>query len=354
MNLRVSLFRLFLALWICWPSLLAGQTIVDATLDSADILIGEQATVAVKISTDAKRRVEFPQYTEESPLCQGVEVISISKVDTNLLNNGQRIELSARYLITSFDSTLYSLQPYVLVDNDTIRSRNVLGLRVNSVEVDTTHLDQFFGPSAPVEDTFVFEPHFWLQSLWLWFLAALLIVCLRRLSDKKPQVRKVVIPPPVPAHRTALAALEKIDTSNRRKAFEDLSDHLRIYLQERFSVQTMERVSEDILAALHDRLTPKENRLLADILTTSDLVKFAKYSSNDAELAQVLNESKEFVQSTLDQEAENRKPEVRYELVGELEKRRKRRRLLGLTFVLLSLFVALAVYEAYILYYTFL
>ena len=353
MNARILLS--FLTAWLTFavPSLSQAQVIVDAALDSADILIGEQATLSVKVCADKGQRVVFPEYSEEQPLQTGIEVVRTNKPDTTWLNEGRRMEVSVRYLITSFDSTLYSLHPYVMVDNDTMWSRDVVGLRVNTVEVDTVHIDQFNGPNGPVDDPFTFEWRYWLAAFLLFPLLALFVLCLRRLKNRKPEVRRVVVMPPEPAHRKALAVLEQVDTANLREAYETISDCIRGYLHERFGVLTYERVTDEILAAMHDRLTPQQNRLLTDVLTTSDLVKFAKYQSNHAELEQVLEGAKELVRLTLDHEAENRQPKVTYVKVGEIELARKRRRWEVLTWLLGALCFGWLAYLCYEIYYIF-
>ena len=342
---------LLLALLIGTTAL--AQNILDVSLDSADILIGEQVSLKLKLTADADAHIQFPQYSEESPLSPGIETLELSRPDTTLLDNGRRIELHARYLITSFDSAVYSLQPYVLVDDDTVRARNNVGLRVNSIEVDTVHTDQFNGPAAPVNVPFEWQPSLWLQSLSLWLLFALVIMMCVRLSDKKPKVRKVVVPVPIPPHRKALQAVSEINDSDLREAFEQLSEKMRIYLNERFGVQTLERVSEDILAAMRPNLDARQNRLLTDVLTTADLVKFADYSSTTAEWQQIRQAATDFITSTLDHEAENRKPEVRYVKVGEVELARKRKILLIATCIVSAIFIGWAIYLGHEIYQTF-
>ena len=100
---------------------LTGRTVaqsvtVDATIDSLQILIGEQAKIKLQVSLDTDKRAIFPVYTDT--LVRGVEIIDIAKPDTQMLNDGRRSLITQEYTVTSFDSALYYLPPMeVLVDN---------------------------------------------------------------------------------------------------------------------------------------------------------------------------------------------------------------------------------------------
>ena len=102
---------------------IAAQSVtVDATIDSLQILIGEQAKIKLQVALDADKRAIFPAYTDT--LVRGVEIIDIAKPDTQMLNDGRRSLITQEYTVTSFDSALYYLPPMeVLVDNKAYRSK---------------------------------------------------------------------------------------------------------------------------------------------------------------------------------------------------------------------------------------
>ena len=116
---------------------MAQSVLVDATIDSLQIFIGEQAKSKLQVTLDADKRAIFPVYPDT--LVRGVEVLDVAKPDTQLLNNGQRAVISQTYTITSFDSALYYLPPMeVLVDNKPYYSK-ALALKVYSVNVPTEY-----------------------------------------------------------------------------------------------------------------------------------------------------------------------------------------------------------------------
>ena len=144
-------YLFLIALLIAWSGRVVAQSVtVDATIDSLQILIGEQAKIKLQVSLDADKRAIFPVYTDT--LVNGVEIIDVAKPDTQLLNDGRRALITQEYTVTSFDSALYYLPPMeVTVDNEKYRSK-ALALKVYSVNVplDPENPEQFFGPKSAV------------------------------------------------------------------------------------------------------------------------------------------------------------------------------------------------------------
>ena len=125
---------------------LAQSVTVDASIDSLQILIGEQAKIKIQVSLDANKRAIFPVYNDT--IIKGVEIVDIAKPDTQYLNDRKRLMITQEYTVTSFDSALYYLPPMkVLVDNKPYLSK-ALALKVYSIPVDTVHADKFFGPKT--------------------------------------------------------------------------------------------------------------------------------------------------------------------------------------------------------------
>ena len=58
----------------------AQQVTVDASIDSLQLLIGEQAKVKLEISMDAKQKLQLPFLRDT--LVKGVEILDIAKPDT--------------------------------------------------------------------------------------------------------------------------------------------------------------------------------------------------------------------------------------------------------------------------------
>ena len=99
-----------------------AQVTVDASIDSLQLLIGEQAKIKLQVSMNANQKLQLPLLRDT--LVTGVEVLDVAKPDTQLLNDNKRWLISQEYTITSFDSALYYLPPFeVRVDNQAYRSK---------------------------------------------------------------------------------------------------------------------------------------------------------------------------------------------------------------------------------------
>ena len=77
----------------------AQQVTVDASIDSLQLLIGEQAKVKLEISMDAKQKLQLPFLRDT--LVKGVEILDIAKPDTQMLNDGKRMLIKQEYTFTA-------------------------------------------------------------------------------------------------------------------------------------------------------------------------------------------------------------------------------------------------------------
>lgn len=126
---------------------------------------------------------------------------------------------------------------------------------------------------------------------WLWWtLAALVVIVLliwlwrwwQRKQAQRPA--EPVIPPHIRARKKLTAALDFIEDP---KPFCTLvSDIIRVYLEERFTLRAPERTTEEFLQELQSSplLTADQKRTLGEFLATCDLVKFARVEPLQPEL----------------------------------------------------------------------
>lgn len=294
-----------------------AQVIVDTKLDRPQILIGEQAELTTIVNVNVRQKVEFPTFAKNDTLTAGVEVLSCGAVDTVFLNDGQRQKLTRRYLITSFDSALYTLPCMeVIVDGKPYKSRTRLGLKVGTVPVDTVHVDQYAPPFTVAETPFVWQNQLLLISFLPWGLVALLFLCAIRLTSKKPIVRKIRVKPPVPPYKRARAALDglysrKCVTDDENKLFYmDLTDVLRYYIQGRYGFYALEKPTSEILDGMTEFVDGTQMERLRGLFCLADSVKFAKASSSDMERKRSLDVVADFLEATRDMALENVRPKV--------------------------------------------
>ncbi|MDR0895769.1 MAG: BatD family protein [Prevotellaceae bacterium] len=288
---------------------------VEARIDSLQILIGDQANIDLRVSLDAGKRAIFPAYRDT--LVQGVDIVDIAQPDTAYMDNRKRMEITQRYTITAFDGGLYYLPPMeVLVDSVAYRSQS-LALKVYEIEVDTAHVDRFFGPKDVMKPPFVWEDWYGvLTCLGLHIpFSFLFLYLIKRMMDNKPIIRKVKVTPKVPPHKQAMKEIERIKSeklaqkAEAKEYYTDLTDTLRTYIKERFGFNALEMTSSEIIEQL---LRLKDEAAIADLkelFLTADLVKFAKHhpmlNENDANLLNAID----FINETKEQIDENAKPQ---------------------------------------------
>lgn len=329
-----------LFLIILFSTLIGGQrvvaqsVIIDATIDSLQIFIGQQAKITLQATFDADKQAVLPIYPDT--LVRGVEVLDIAKPDTQLINNGQRAVVTQIYTITSFDSALYYLPPMeVLVNNKPYYSK-ALALKVYSVNVplDPENPEKFFGPKSVMKAPFAWEDWYVAIAAALLFIPflLLLIFLIKRIRDNKPIIRKVKIEPKLPAHQVAMKKIERIKTEKiwqkgqSKEYYTELTDALRTYIKERFGFNALEMTSSEIIDKL---MEIKDKAAISDLRTlfqTADLVKFAKHNpmmnENDANLINAID----FINETKEKEDENAKPQPTE--ITVVEKRSLRTKLL--------------------------
>jgi BatD DUF11 like domain len=148
--------------------------------------------------------------------------------------------------------------------------------------------------------------------LWLWWLAGavagggLLSAGLWWLVRRRRPQHLVV--PPEPAHRLALAALQRLqrdDLIGQQRCEEfyvRLSAIVRHYVEWRFGVRAPEQTTEEFLATvLHTGgLVASHRDLLSVFLQQCDLVKFARYQPSADDMQQAFASAKDFVEHTAD------------------------------------------------------
>lgn len=162
------------------------------------------------------------------------------------------------------------------------------------------------GVKDPVEVPFdwaAYQGYFWVAAF---IIAAIVIAiwkgALRRLRQhlwanafKKPEPK---IPPHVRARRRLHAALRYI--SDPRLFCFEVSETLRVYLEERFKLRAPERTTEEFLVELQTShsLNTEQKESLARFLESCDLVKFARFEPSESALRELHESALRLVDET--------------------------------------------------------
>jgi hypothetical protein len=285
---------------------LAQEAVLKASFDRDSIMIGEQVQWTLKATIDRSIDAFFPII--DSITDGRIELLKNNGLDT-LQTSSNNITVQHTYVITSFDEGIYTLPEIPLL----LRHRDGrldtayferLSLLVKTVPIDTTSFEPY-DIKTPITYPITFmEVLPWaLSGLAVLALIAFVIYVIIRRKQHKPIFFKPK--PKEPPHIIALRELDRIKSdklwqNNKVKLYYTrVTDVLRIYMEGRYRMQAMEQTSEEILTALASMPVPDALMdKLRELLSVSDLVKFAKYQPTTDDNEKALVTAQEFVDHT--------------------------------------------------------
>ena len=284
----------------------AQNIVVTASLDTNKILIGDQVKLRLKAQAPTGTMIKFPRIADT--IREHIDVVKQLPIDTSFSPDKQRYELTKTIVITSFDSGYYAIPPFDFYTNDdTVHplTTSALLIGVQTLAVDTT---KAFRDIKPPLDA----PFTWQEAIpyvvGAIALAAILFGIWYYLKKRKKTIPimakpKVIVPP----HIEALELLQQLrDEKLWQNGFEKeyhirISDIIRNYIERRFGVTALEQTTDEIMR--HTRTIdlidePLRNRL-RQLLSLSDMVKFAKELPLPNENEQSMDNAIFFVNSTV-------------------------------------------------------
>jgi len=289
-------------------SLPAQEVAVEAKLDTTDILIGDQIKLNISFTMPLDSRVIWPFYKDT--LTNGIEIISMSEVDT-MINEGENlVDMFQTITITSFDSGYYHIPPlkfqYQPIDDTGFMqvSSMPMYLKVYTMEVDTSQAIKTIKP--PLEAPFsIREIMPWLLMALAAIIITFLIVYIVRKIKRKEPIFMIRPKPILPPHVVAMNGLESLKDKKlwqggkTKEFYTELTDIVRIYIEGRFNVPAVEMTTEEIMKGMKNTETPKEtSEKLGRTLVLADLVKFAKESPLPLDNDNSLSNCIDFVNTT--------------------------------------------------------
>ena len=312
--MKKRIYTIVLLIFLSLGTATSQNVVLNAEIDTFQMMIGEQTRIKLELSVDAGHKVMMPELDKE--LMSGIEILE-KKRDIKSLNGNRRNLYTDEYLITSFDSTLYNIPPFkVMVDSSEYLS-NSLALAVYTMPIDTANLQNICGPKDVWDVELTWEEYRDSVHLGiiLFFLALALAWVVVRFVKNKPIIRIVKIKPKEPSHIVALNRIENIknddtwkDDENVKEYYTQLTDALREYMFSRFGFNAAEMTTNEILDYLRG-IDNKENIAeLKEILETADLVKFAKLHPTANENSRNMQNAIEYVNVTKNIEEEKQEP----------------------------------------------
>lgn len=286
-----------------WASLLISPYFVKAqsstwnmSADTSSILIGEQINVLLRASTPSESDVLWPDLLDS---LNAAEIIKRSGVDTVQLNTETLLE--ERITVTLWDTGYYVLEPLPLViDGDTVYSDPIF-LSVQGVD---DLQENPFDIKEPISAPKTLGE--WLQELWPWVLAGLVLLFAIRWWRNRPKkhTEEVDLGPKIDPYEQALNQLGELlenklwQKGEVKEYFDQLTDIARRYLELGHQIPALERTTDETASLL--KATPINSEVQLDfiaLMKEADQVKFAKQKYRDEDCERAYRRAKSFIDS---------------------------------------------------------
>lgn len=299
--MKKSHLLLYLGLILSTPITSFSQNLsIQGKLNRSEIKTGEQAVIDLTIRTNNLPQTQF-YLKEEAQKEAPYTVIALVPVDT--VDISSRIkEISAKLVLTSFDTTLITIPPIVAKTPTDSAETAPMGLKVIQPEVDSKHPSNFKDIKAPWDVSLSLKD--WLiliLSSWIfWVVIAVLVgfyIAYRVFNyyqNKKAnpapqiQVRELSLIEKTEAALLQLEQQQLIEQELFKEFYSELITIFKFYLNESYSWTTTEMTSNELMKQMSSvELSSSEHEMLRLVLTEADLSKFAKYtpSPDNARLA---------------------------------------------------------------------
>lgn len=301
---------IILILIIATPFLTWSQNYnATAKIDSNHILIGDQLNIKLTITAPSAANIIIPQPDAKGLDTLGIDLIGNSAIDTT--KEGDKSVYNQTITITAFDSGYYVFPPIAIlsVDSQILAATQPLQFEVVTIQVDTTAA--FRDIKQPAKEMITFKEILPYILLCLATIAviALVVFLIRKFYRKKSP--KKALPKPKPKVKPHIAALEALENLRLKHLWQDglvklyyseLTDIIREYIDGRWEIDAPEMTSSEIIDAVARlQLDNDTKELLRTILSTADLVKFAKWQPLPNEHDTCFKNAVRFVETTKEQ-----------------------------------------------------
>ncbi len=289
----------------------AQEVTVTSAPDTTTILIGDQTGFTVTAVIPAGTVAGLSEARDT--LAGKIVILRRSPRDSAAGPDG-KIIISDRYLITAFDSGTYNIPPFYaeVASGDTLlryysENSSLRVLRPDVTPPDSTDVIFDIIPPRRAPVTFA-EIVPWLVIA---FVAAVLLYLLARFLPRNPLRRFVrPLPPPEPAHIIALRELSALRSEELwqkgevKEYYSRLSDILRRYIDNRYGISSPELTTDETVRMLQHAAvtTGAQMSVVKEILSLSDMVKFAKYVPENSLHERCYEDAMRFVEETKEAE----------------------------------------------------
>lgn len=269
---------------------------LELTLDRSSLSTAESAVLRLAVEADEGATVAFP---DSDGGFGEFAVVRDEEVSERLLDGG-RVQRVREYVLQPFLPGEYELPPLTVTlnDSDSISSE-ALTIPVESVLPDPE--------TADLRD--IAEPLDMPAPWWWWAVGTLLLAVAAGAAWWwwKRRKAKLSAPRVVPPHEIALTALDALMSEGLLAGgavelfYLRLSDIVRHYIEDQFSLRAPEQTTEEFLAEMSrgPHIRRDHQTLLRDFLYRADMVKFAKFVPAAEETGGAVEAARLFIEQSV-------------------------------------------------------
>ena len=269
---------------------------LELALDRSSLSTAESVVLRLAVEADEGATVTFP---DSDGGFGEFAVVRDEEVSERLLAGG-RVRRVREYVLQPFLPGEYELPPLTVTlnDSDSISSE-ALTIPVESVLPDPETAD-LLDIAEPLD-----MPAPW----WWWALGTLLLAVAAGVAWWwwKRRKEKLSAPRVVPPHEIALTALDALLSEGLLAGgavelfYLRLSDIVRHYIEDQFSLRAPEQTTEEFLAEMSrgPHIRRDHQTLLRDFLYRADMVKFAKFVPAAEETGGAVEAARLFIEQSV-------------------------------------------------------
>ncbi|MFZ9027878.1 MAG: hypothetical protein ACO2Z9_02620 [Crocinitomicaceae bacterium] len=299
---------LAIALIVWTSSNVIGQEL-NSHISQTTVSIGQAFEVKYQLSSDSLTKVFFKAFDSEIPVLEKTDssVLSSDSKTIEILNPFQDTSFAnnwvGRYTVTAWDSGLFIIPGPKIVFQDSTYQFDDLAFQCLLVskkqDVDLYDIRENFTELPP-------KPFKFFDFLinWWWAILIILITLIFLLwKSRKPKV--VEVKKEISLKDRTLFAIDSLEEAKLwekdrlKDHFVELSYIMRRYLSARYSDSLMEKTTEEIkFYLIHRGLERDTIETITTILSSSDMVKFAKSEPDLISILKFSNLARQIVTET--------------------------------------------------------
>ena len=298
---RITQFVLSIAtLLIILPNVLSAQTQLITSIDTTRGYIGDVFHLRLTIDHPKQSTVQYP-----------ADIKNLGEFSVrDIKGEPDADRTTIEYAIAAYDTGDHVIPPLSIQVQPPDSTEKPLTFRSDSLHIVILSL---VPPDAQgLKDI---KPLMEIPGTisWLWILAALLLVLIlggvfwwwKRRTPTEAEPEMTPEERRQSAHERAYARLREIEQKQypqkgaMKDHFSEVSETIRAYFEDRYFIPALEMTSTEVLRAFpEDKFHPELHNQVSDLLTTADLVKFAKYTASLDEAERVVLEAYHIVDET--------------------------------------------------------